>query len=177
MRLPDAVKISRWPVIETLTHPAEAHLLLIDLVTPERIKIPLEATRKDDLLRELVTLAIGDDPIDHPEDVRRAVREREDVLSTGIGNGVAIPHGKSAAVPELRLAAGVTAEPVDFDALDGQPVRLFFLLIGPETAAGPHVKALSRISRLVRREEVRDRLLAARTPLEFYEALRDAEGV
>jgi len=75
------------------------------------------------------------------------------------------------------MAAGTTAEPVDFDALDGQPVRLFFLLVGPESAAGAHIKALSRISRLVRREDVRAKLLAARNAREFYRALRDAEGV
>jgi mannitol/fructose-specific phosphotransferase system IIA component (Ntr-type) len=66
--------------------------------------------------------------------------------------------------------------PVDFDALDGQPVALFFLLIGPESAAGPHIKALSRISRIVRRDDVRDRLIAARTADEFLQALKDAEA-
>ncbi len=151
-------------------------MLLTDLLTPERIKIPLEATSKDDLLRELVDIATRADRVEDPGDVLRAVRERESVLSTGIGNGVAIPHGKSAAVPELRMAAGRTAEPVDFDALDGAPVRLFFLLVGPETAAGPHIKALSRISRLVRKESVRERLAAARSAEEFYAALEEAEG-
>ncbi len=152
-------------------------MLLTDLITPERIKIPLVSREKDELLRELVEVVTHGDRIDDPADVLRAVREREAVLSTGIGNGVAIPHGKSPAVPELRMAAGTTAEPVDFDALDGQPVRLFFLLVGPESAAGPHIKALSRISRLVRREEVRARLLAARNAEEFHRALRNAEGV
>jgi mannitol/fructose-specific phosphotransferase system IIA component (Ntr-type) len=89
---------------------------------------------------------------------------------------VAIPHGKSSAVPELRMAAGLTAAPIEFDALDGQPVALFFLLVGPETAAGPHIKALSRISRLVRRDDVRDRLSGAKSSAEFMEALRDAES-
>lgn len=151
-------------------------MLLTDLLTPARIKIPLEASNKEDLLRELVEIATRADRVEDPEDVLRAVREREAVLSTGIGNGVAIPHGKSAAVPELRMAAGRTAEPVDFDALDGAPVRLFFLLVGPETAAGPHIKALSRISRLVRKEAVRERLASAGSPEEFYAALEEAEG-
>ncbi|HEX7119041.1 MAG TPA: PTS sugar transporter subunit IIA [Longimicrobiales bacterium] len=152
-------------------------MLLTDLITPGRIKIPLEATSKDELLRELVDIVTRSDHVDDPDDVLRAVREREAVLSTGIGHGVAIPHGKSPAVPELRMAAGCTAQPVDFDALDGQPVRLFFLLVGPESAAGPHIKALSRISRLVRREDTRAKLLAARDAAEFYRALQDAEGV
>ena len=81
------------------------------------------------------------------DELLRAVREREAVLSTGIGNGVAIPHGKSSVIPELRMAAGTAEPPVDFDALDGQPVQLLFLLVGPESAAGPHIKALSRIAR------------------------------
>lgn len=152
-------------------------MLLTDLITPERIKIPLEATRKDDLLRELVDLVSRDGHVGDPEDVLRAVQEREAVLSTGIGHGVAIPHGKSTGIHELRMAAGTTADPVDFDALDGQPVRLFFLLVGPESSAGLHIKALSRISRMVRREDVRGELLAARNADQFYRVLQEFEGV
>jgi len=152
----------------------EVVLLLTELLTPERIKIPLEARSKEELLRELVNVVSGD-PDDHDE-VLRAVREREAVLSTGIGHGVAIPHGKSAAVGELRMAAGRMDAPVDFDALDGQPVSLVFLLVGPESAAGPHIKALSRISRIVRRDEVRERLIAARNADEFLQVLGEAEA-
>lgn len=150
-------------------------MLLTELLTPERIKIPLAARSKEDLLRELVGVITGSNEDDH-EDVLRAVREREAVLSTGIGHGVAIPHGKSAAVNELRMAAGRMQEPIDFDALDGQPVSLVFLLVGPESAAGPHIKALSRISRIVRREDVRERLIAASNAEEFLQALHEAEA-
>lgn len=151
-------------------------LLLTELLTVERIKIPLEATSKDDLLRELVGVISGSATAHDRDDVLRAVREREAVLSTGIGHGVAIPHGKSSAVPELMMAAGRAAAPVDFDSLDGQPVSLFFLLVGPESAAGPHIKALSRISRLVRKDDVRDKLVAARSAEEFLQALQEAES-
>jgi fructose-specific phosphotransferase system IIA component len=151
-------------------------VLLTELLTVERIRIPLQARTKDELLAELVDVCADSDHIDDRQDVLRAVREREAVLSTGIGHGVAIPHGKSAAVTELRMAAGRTAEPMDFDALDGAPVSLFFLLIGPESAAGPHIKALSRISRLVRQDEVRRRLTAARTAEDFLQALQEAES-
>ena len=152
-------------------------MLLSELLSIDRIKIPLESQTKDDLLRELVGVAAA--PAGQParDDVLRAVREREAVLSTGIGHGVAIPHGKSSAVGDLRMAAGRAAAPVDFDALDGQPVSLFFLLVGPESAAGPHIKALSRISRLVRKDEVRDKLVAARTAQEFMDALKEAESL
>lgn len=153
-------------------------MLLNELITPEQIVIPLRARTKDELLRELVEVATGAEQAagnDVAEEVLRAVREREAVLSTGIGNGVAIPHGKSSALATLRLAAGRTAEPVDFDALDGQPVYLFFMLLGPETAAGMHIKALSRISRLVRKQSVRERLAAAQTPEEFFQVLVEVE--
>jgi mannitol/fructose-specific phosphotransferase system IIA component (Ntr-type) len=150
-------------------------LQLADLLTLERIRIPLAGGTKDELLRELVSVLAEDDGIGDREVVLQAVRDREAILSTGIGHGVAIPHGKSPVVPELRMAAGRTAAPVDFDALDGQPVQLLFLLVGPESAAGPHIKALSRISRLVRREDVRERLVHADSAGEFLDALREAE--
>jgi fructose-specific phosphotransferase system IIA component len=151
-------------------------VLLTELLSIERIRIPLRAQTKDELLEELVNVCADHNDIEDRQDVLRAVREREAVLSTGIGHGVAIPHGKSAAVSELRMAAGRSVEPVDFDALDGEPVSLFFLLVGPESAAGPHIKALSRISRLVRQDEVRQRLNAARTAEEFLQALQEAES-
>jgi mannitol/fructose-specific phosphotransferase system IIA component (Ntr-type) len=149
-------------------------VLLSDLLTPARIRVPLEGRSKQAVLNELVHL-VADNGGGQFEDILRAVATREAMLSTGMGYGVAIPHGKSPTLPDLRLAAGTTAEPVSFDSLDGQPVRLFFLLAGPESASGAHVKALSRISRLVRREPFRQRLLQARDPAEFYRSLCDAE--
>ncbi|HEX2189821.1 MAG TPA: PTS sugar transporter subunit IIA [Longimicrobiaceae bacterium] len=150
-------------------------MLLSELLPPERIRIPLEGRSKDDLLRELVDVLHSAGGVGDPAAVLGAVREREAVLSTGIGNGVAIPHGKSAEVARLAMAAGVAAEPADFEALDGRPVSLFFLLVGPESAAGDHVKALSRISRLVRSDAFRRRLAEAKTPEEFHAILAEAE--
>ncbi len=151
-------------------------MLLTDLLTPDRIRIPLEATTKDGLLRELVDVVASTESAEAHADILCAVQEREAVLSTGIGSGIAIPHGKSSAVPDLRLAAGRTRVPVDYDALDGRPVRLLFLLVGPETAAGPHIKALSRISRIVRQDSVRIRLSEASSVDEFLQILREAES-
>lgn len=150
-------------------------MLLSELLTRERVKIPLDSKTKDELLRELVGLVAPEGAAGSAE-ILRAVREREAVLSTGIGHGVAIPHGKSGAVPGLLMAAGRTSAPLEFDALDGEPVELLFLLIGPESAAGPHIKALSRISRIVRRDDVRERLSSASTPDEFLDVLKEAEG-
>lgn len=147
---------------------------LIDLLDAERVRVPLAATTKDELLRELVDLVVGDS--DRSDDVLRAVIERETVLSTGIGGGVAIPHAKTDAVPSLLIAAGRTAQGVSYDALDGEPVRLCFLLIGPESDASGHVKALSRIARVVRREAVRERLARATDVAEFLRVLDEAEA-
>jgi mannitol/fructose-specific phosphotransferase system IIA component (Ntr-type) len=161
-----------WGLVDSRRAP----VLLSDLLSIDRIKVPLEASDKEGLLTELVALVAVDISEQKRRSVLRAVREREAVLSTGIGNGVAIPHGKCEALGDLRLAAGVTGDPVDFDALDGAPVSLFFLLVGPENAAGSHVKALSRISRLLRKEELRRRLVSARSADEFLETLRELEG-
>lgn len=150
-------------------------MLLTDLLTIDCIRIPLQASTKEEVLRELVDIVMAGAPAHDRNVVLKAVEEREAVLSTGIGYGVAIPHGKSGLVPGLRMAAGRTKAPLDFDALDGEPVQLFFLLVGPEAAAGPHIKALSRISRLVRREDVRDRLVAAPDAAAFMHALQDTE--
>lgn len=149
---------------------------LIDLLDRERVRVPLRSGRKDELLRELVELVIGPGSDALCEDVLRAVQERETVLSTGIGGGVAIPHAKTDAVPTLRIAAGRTAQGVDYDALDGEPVRLCFLLVGPESDAGGHVKALSRIARVVRRESVREQLNQAKDIEEFLRVLDQAEA-
>ena len=151
-------------------------MLLTELLSIDRVRIPLQAKSKDELLRELVSLVTTGSSPEEREQVLQAVREREAVLSTGIGYGVAIPHGKSPAVQELSMAAGRSVDPVEFDALDGQPARLFFLLVGPESAAGPHIKALSRISRIVRRDDVRARLLKAPDEKAFLRALEDAEA-
>jgi len=110
------------------------------------------------------------------DEVLGAILERERQFPTGIGYGVAVPHGKTPALSALVVVAGTTPAPVPYETIDGEPVRLFFLLAGPESAAGAHVKALSRISRLVRQEPVRGRLLGARTPEEFYRAVCEAEG-
>jgi len=151
-------------------------VLLSELLSAERVRIPLVSRTKPDLLRELVELATGGDAALH-DAVLTAVQERERVLSTGIGDGVAIPHGRSARIPELVVAAGAVRDPLEFDALDGAPVRLFFLLIGPEHDASAHIRALSRLARLLRAAPLRTALGAAATGDEFIRAIRDAEAL
>jgi len=107
-------------------------------------------------------------------DVLGAILERERQFPTGVGYGVAVPHAKTPVLPTLGLVAGTTRDPVDYEAIDGMPVRIFFLLAGPDEA-GPHVRAISRISRIVRQEPVRAQLLAAATPDAFYRVLCEAD--
>ncbi|MFL5382320.1 MAG: PTS sugar transporter subunit IIA [Longimicrobiaceae bacterium] len=151
-------------------------MLLTELLSADRVRVPLAAKSKDAVLEELVAVLAEAGVVDDAAATLAAVRRREAELSTGIGGGVAIPHGKSGSAGGLAMAAGVSAEPVDFASLDGEPARLFFLLVGPESAAGLHVKALSRISRLVRREETRERLAAAATPEAFMAVVAEAEA-
>lgn len=146
---------------------------LSELLSPARIRVPLKATDKEGVLRELVAM-VGNGGLS--DEVLGAILERERQFPTGIGYGVAVPHGKTPALPALVVVAGTTPAPVAYETIDGEPVRVFFLLAGPESAAGAHVKALSRISRLVRREPVRGRLLGAKTPEEFYRAVCEAEA-
>lgn len=148
---------------------------LTDLLTPDRIRIPLRASDKEGVLRELVGLLLPGDGAQGAE-VLAAILERERQFPTGIGHGVAVPHGRTPAMAALGIVAGTSPNPVRYETIDGQPVRVFFMVAGPEALAGAHVKALSRISRLVRQEGVRARLLAARTPQEFYQAILEAEG-
>ena len=150
-------------------------MLLTELLTPERVLVPLTSRDKSGVIAELARHLTNCSGGDY-QDVLRAVEEREAVVSTGIGFGVAIPHARSSAVPELTLVCGVSPEPVPFDAIDGEPVRLFFLIVGPEPTAGQQVKVLSRIARLVRRENVRERLSEARTSNELYQTLLDVES-
>ena len=150
-------------------------MLLSQLLTPQRIRVPLLAADKQSALRALVAAAAeGHDA--GVDDLFAAIEEREAVLSTGVGHGVAIPHGRSGQVASLLVSAGVVPTPIEYGSLDGLPVRLLFLLVGPESEAGLHVKALSRITRLVRQPLVRERLLGTTNGDEFHRILREAEG-
>jgi len=154
--------------------PYEA-VLLTELLTPDQVVMPVVARDKGGVIAELTQHLANRWGCDYPT-LLEAVHEREKGGSTGIGFGVAIPHARAAGVPELSLVCGVSPLPVPFDAIDGEPVRLFFLIVGPPSSAGQHVKLLGRIAKLVRHEDVRRRLFDATTPHEFYNALLDAEA-
>lgn len=150
-------------------------MLLTELLTPDQVVMPVVARDKGGVIAELTQHLANRWGCDYPT-LLEAVHEREKGGSTGIGFGVAIPHARAAGVPELSLVCGVSPVPVPFDAIDGEPVRLFFLIVGPPSSAGQHVKLLGRIAKLVRHADVRRRLFGATTPHEFYNALLDAEA-
>ena len=149
-------------------------MLLSQLLSADRVRVPLTARDKPGILRELVAALVATQG-GNEADLLHAVREREDSQSTGYGFEVAIPHGRSSTLGGLAMVAGVAAAPVDYGAIDGAPVRLFFLLAGPESAAAQQVRALARIARLVRRDSVRDRLIRAATPEDFCRVVHECE--
>jgi fructose-specific phosphotransferase system IIA component len=125
-------------------------MALLDLVVPEVIKIPLQSKDKPDILRELVGVLKDAGKIQDFDAVLKAVQEREYKQSTGLEEGIAVPHGKTHAVSSLQLAIGIAPQGVDFDSLDGKPTKLFFLLVGSPDQSGPHVQALADVARLAR---------------------------
>ncbi len=119
-----------------------------DIITPQRIAVPLRSTDKLEIITELVDLLSADDRIRDRDEVLRAVLAREEVRSTGIGEGLAVPHAKSGACAKLVAAVGKPGTPVDFASNDGKPCEWIVLLVSPIDETGPHIQALARISRL-----------------------------
>jgi len=125
-------------------------MALVELVSERIVKIPLESKDKPDVLRELVQILKDAGEIDDFDAVLEAVQEREDKQSTGLEQGIAVPHCKTSAVTRMNLAIGIAPQGVDFDSMDGKPSKLFFLLVAPPDQSGPHVQALAEIAKLAR---------------------------
>ncbi len=148
---------------------------LLDILSPESIIVDLRGESKEEIIAELVnSLPVGDSITDRDQ-VLQAVLDREKIMSTGIGDGIAIPHGKSAAVTELVAAMGTQRRGVDFDALDGEPAFVFFLLVSPANVSGPHIKALARISRLLKNDEFKKKLVEANSAEAIIATIEAAE--
>lgn len=139
---------------------------LLDILDERLVLVGLQASDKRGVIEELARALTASGKISDQESVLQAVLEREKIMSTGIGKGVAIPHGKCGAVKELAGVLGIKREGIDFAALDEQPVFLFFLLVSPPDVSGPHIRALAHISRLLRHDNLRKMLIDAKTPQE-----------
>ncbi|MBI3324007.1 MAG: PTS sugar transporter subunit IIA [Candidatus Omnitrophica bacterium] len=150
---------------------------IMEFLDEGAVSCELKADAKEGVIRELVGLLVNAGAIKEKE-VSKLVRillDREALGSTGIGQGVAIPHGKCECVTHLVGAVGISRNGLNFGSLDGEPTRVFFLLVAPEDSAGPHLKALARISRLLKERHFRDRLLAARDEKTLIKILRDED--
>jgi len=147
-----------------------------DILEEKLVVTNLAGTTKEEIIDALITL-VGQSPkVLDREKVRAAIFEREKIMSTGVGNGFAIPHGKTDAVSDIVAAFGVTAQPIPYQALDDRPVRLVFLLVGKDNLVGAHIKLLSRISRLMNKEEFRNKLMETKTPQEVITTFRQEEA-
>jgi fructose-specific phosphotransferase system IIA component len=137
---------------------------LTEILSLECIKVPLTATDKRGVITEIVDLVHAAGKLTDREEMLQATLEREATRTTGIGNGLAIPHGKCGAVKELIMAIGKTEKPVDFESIDGKPVTIVIFLASPPDKTGPHIQALARISRLMTDQKFRRALDQAETP-------------
>jgi fructose-specific phosphotransferase system IIA component len=151
-------------------------MLLTDILQQICVKVPLESKDKNAAITELVDLLDGSGQLQDKKTVSDAVFAREQTRSTGIGSGIAIPHGKCGAVHELAMAIGIADEPIKFESVDGKPVKIIILLVSPADRTGPHIQALARISKLMLDEGFRKKLEEAKSAEEAYELLSSKES-
>jgi len=150
---------------------------LTELLNAQSVTTRLRARSKREAIAELVGLLESGHGIDSRGEILDRVLRREDMMSTGIGNGVAIPHGKARLVDRMVAACGVAPEGIEFKSVDGEPAFLFILLVAPESGGALHVKVLANISRLLKEESVRQILRECSGPDAFLAALKAAEAV
>ncbi len=148
---------------------------LLDILSPQCVISPLAAMEKRAVIDELVDCLAGAGRVRDAKGLKEAVWTREQTRTTGIGNGLAIPHGKSPSMNAVAMAIGRPARPMDFEAIDGQPVRLVVLLASPPDRTTDHIQALARISKLMSMNEFRERIYSAASAADIYELLRAHE--
>lgn len=154
----------------------EDNMKIMDFLNPDAVTAGIKATTKKEVVRELVDLLVNTGEIKNKEELVRVLLARETLGSTGIGQGIGIPHGKSAHVKKLIAAFGLSKQGVDFESLDGEPTHIFFLLVAPEESAGPHLKALARISRLLKDKYFRDMLIKAEDEKDIIRIIKGEDG-
>jgi PTS system nitrogen regulatory IIA component len=137
----------------------------------------LQAATKEAVLAELAAVLMPAGSTDDQDNMVRVLMDRERLGSTGIGDGIAIPHGKIGGLDDLRIAIGRSHQGVDFNALDGKPAHLFFLLMAPENSAGQHLKVLARISRLLKDNVLRKNLMEAKSAAELFNLLVEQDNL
>ncbi len=144
-------------------------MALVDLIQPEVVKVPLVSTTKSDVIRELVEVLRDAGRIAEVDPVYEALMQREGMGSTGLEQGIAVPHAKTQAVRSLTMALGIAPRGIDFQSIDGNPSKLFFLLLAPPDQSGPHIEALAEIARITKSQSFCRMLTAARSAEEVVE--------
>ncbi len=139
-----------------------------DVLKESCVLAELKGDSKQEVLKEMVSALKRDDIIDNVDDAVRVIMDREKLGSTGIGDGIAIPHGKLRGIDRILCVFGKSKKGVDFDAVDRKPVHILFLLLAPDDLAGLHIKMLSRISRILRDQSFRRKLIDESSAGELY---------
>ncbi|RMF96243.1 MAG: PTS sugar transporter subunit IIA [Candidatus Schekmanbacteria bacterium] len=150
---------------------------ILNMLSEDVVIDNLQSKTKSEVLRELAEHLVKTFNLkENPLDIVKILEAREELGSTGIGDGIAIPHGKISSIDDELLVVGRSNEGIDFNSMDGKPVHLFFLLVGPENSVGLHLKALARLSRLLNDEKVRDDLMKAKNRAAIYSLLVEADS-
>jgi fructose-specific phosphotransferase system IIA component len=149
---------------------------LTQIMQPGCVKVPLEGPDKESVIVELVDLLDANSLLNDKDVVLDAVMKREQTRSTGIGSGIAIPHGKCTAVKELVMGMGIAHEPINFASVDGKGVTIVIILVSPLDKTGPHIQALAKISKLMLDEQFRQSLTEAASADEVYELISAKEN-
>lgn len=147
---------------------------LLDIIDLDLIKVDLKAKNKKEVLEELASMVSEKENLDQGQLVS-VLEEREKLGSTGIGDGIAIPHGKLKNLDKLVASFGRSKKGVDFESIDGKPTHIFILLMAPENTAGMHLKALARISRLLKDKKFREDLMGAKSLEDLYTVIKDED--
>jgi fructose-specific phosphotransferase system IIA component len=149
---------------------------ITEILDKNCIRVPLSATDKAGAITELIDGLAEAGKLTNRDEVIRAILAREQTRSTGIGQGLAVPHGKSNGCAQLVMAIGRPEQPIDFDSTDGKPCELIVLLTSPVDKTGPHIQALASVSRLWLNEEFRREVLNAQSAEEMYAAIERLQG-
>lgn len=148
---------------------------ITEIISEDCICPSLVSEDKDELFAELVEILVRARPELERESILKPIREREAKMSTGVGKGIAIPHGKTDVIDEMCGVIGISKKGIEYDALDGELVHVVVMLIAPTTSAGPHIKALQRIANLMKDKGCYQRLCAANSAAEIWQIIRSDE--
>lgn len=148
-------------------------MALIDLISPEIVKVPITKENKNEIIEELIRILRDAGRLEDFEKAYQAVMNREAQSSTGLEKGIAVPHAKTDAVQSLTIAIGIAPKGVDFDSMDGEPSKVFFLMLAPPDQSGPHIEALSEIARLTKSSSFLRLLTGANSPEEVVDLFRE----